>query len=237
VKPQLSNPSVALRSGSKARHPGVLVSTAVTPTDVQIAAYDLEISNNGEQWSSRPPISADKDQTKAPGTRLVPTKLPISNEIRFRMRANTPYGRSSSWVASDAFNVCLYEETDKSVRLEGSFESAAVPGASGGTVKSTTTSAKVQFTFTGSSVGFVSSFGPDRGKVAFKIDGVKQGRLNLYGARIKPGRVVWATSVPPGRHVLTVLIKGTHSAKSSGSRVDVDGFVTSGFGKPNQSSA
>jgi len=211
-----------------------MVSYAVTPTDVQIAAYDLEISNNGEAWARRAPISADNDQTIAPDTRLVPTKLPISNEIRFRMRANTPYGKSSQWVASDAFNVCLYEETDKSVRFAGAFESAALPGASGGTVKSAATRAKAQFTFTGSSVGFVSSYGPDRGVVAFKIDGVKQrGRINLYGPRVKAGRVVWAKSVSPGRHVLTVQIKGKHSAKSSGSRVDIDGFVSSGFGKPS----
>ena len=74
--------------------------------------------------------------------------------------------------------------------------------------------------------------GPDRGKAKLKIDVVKAGKVNLYAPRIRAGRVVWATSVAPGPHVLTVQIKGKHSGRSLGSRVDVDGFITSGLTRP-----
>jgi len=227
-KPKVTNPSVTLRAGSKARHPAVVVTARVTPSDAEIAAYDLQLSNNGEAWAPRA-VSAGKVHVTGAGTTQMLTKLPISNEIRFRIKANTPAGRASRWAASDAFNVCLYEETHASVRFSGTLQSEALPGSSGGTVKWASSGASARFKFTGSSVGFVSSYGPDRGKVTLKIDGVKVGRVNLYAPRVRAGRVVWATSVSPGTHVLKVQIKGKHSSKSVGSRVDVDGFITSAF--------
>jgi len=222
---------MVLRAGSKARHPGVVVSYSITPSDTEIAAYDLQLSNNGQTWAPRA-VSAGKIQTNSTGTTQMLTKLPISNEIRFRVKANTPSGRASRWVASDAFNVCLYEETDKSVQLAGSFQTEALPGSSSGTVKWATSGATATFSFTGSSVAFVSSYGPDRGKAKLKVDGVKAGKVNLYGSHVRAGRVVWAMSVAPGKHVLTVQIKGKHSGRSQGSRVDIDGFITSRLTKP-----
>ena len=136
-------------------------------------------------------------------------------------------------VATADFNVCLYDETDKRVRLDGRFRSEALAGSSQGTVKWTDTRAKARFTFTGSSVAFVSSYGPDRGIAAMKLDGVKVGRVNLYGPNVRAGRVVWATSVVSGRHELVVIIRGKHKGASTGSRVDIDGFISTGLGEPN----
>jgi hypothetical protein len=116
--------------------------------------------------------------------------------------------------------------------LAGTFQTEALPGSSGGTVKWATSGATAEFRFNGSSVAFVSSYGPDRGKAKLFLDGVKAGKVNLYAPRVRAGRVVWAMPVTPGKHVLTVQIKGKHSGKSLGSRVDIDGFITSALTKP-----
>src|SRR5262249_30886594 len=160
------------------------VSYAVTPSNAQIAAYELQLSNSGATWA---PWRA-KDQATGAGTTRALTKAPISNEIRFRVRANSPDGQTSRWVASAAFNLCLYEEPDANVRWAGLLRSEALPGSSSGTVKWAASRANAKFTFTGNSVGFVSTYGPDRGIATFKIDGVKRGRINLYGPRVRAGR-------------------------------------------------
>jgi hypothetical protein len=78
-KPQLSDPSLALRPGSKARHPGVVVTYAVTPSDAQIAEYYVQLSN-GNSWAPARAISESKVDVTSAGTRQMRTKVPVSEK-------------------------------------------------------------------------------------------------------------------------------------------------------------
>jgi hypothetical protein len=141
-----------------------------------------------------------------------------------RMQCTDVRGHVSHLVGSQPFSVALTDQTASTVRYSGGFTEAPLANSSGGTVSwSAHKGSKAIFTFTGSSVAFVSTRGPDRGKAKIAIDGNKVGAVKLNSAHLKAGMVVFSTNVREGHHSITVKVAKNGSAGVG--RVDVDAFL------------
>jgi hypothetical protein len=77
-----------------------------------------------------------------------------------------------------------------------------------------------------SSVAWVSSIGPNRGKAQMYVDGVLVRNVDLYSPDHVARQVVATfNGLPAGNHEVEIRVRGTKNAASSGKRVDVDAFV------------
>jgi hypothetical protein len=86
--------------------------------------------------------------------------------------------------------------------------------------------ARATLTFSGSSVAFVTTRGPDRGKAEIWLDGVKIKTIDLYAASQGTRRIVYVrNNLAVGEHTLQIRVVGAKSGASSGTRVDIDAFV------------
>ncbi len=86
---------------------------------------------------------------------------------------------------------------------------------------------KAQFSFTGSSVAWVATKGPDRGRAEVWMDGAKIKVIDLYASAEQPRRIVFAQDQLDASqtHTLEVRVLGTKNTASSGTYVDVDAFA------------
>jgi hypothetical protein len=88
---------------------------------------------------------------------------------------------------------------------------------------------------TGDEVGVVANRGPDAGRAALLVDGAAVALMDLWAAEPGGPEIVHVATLAPGPH--TVAIQPTDSADpgSTGTAVDVTGFVTITGGAPAQS--
>ena len=100
----------------------------------------------------------------------------------------------------------------------------------GGTVKYNATAGRTSATtFTGTAVAFVTTKAKDRGKVTITLDGKVVATLDLYSATTSSRVIAWSSAaLKAGSHTVTVTVLGTKNASSTGTRVDVDGFMVLG---------
>lgn len=82
--------------------------------------------------------------------------------------------------------------------------------------------ATASYAFTGTSVTWVGAAGPDQGRVDVLVDGVRRATVDTYAPapRWRVARTV--SGVAPGRHVLTLRVRGDRSARSRGTTVVLD---------------
>ena len=86
--------------------------------------------------------------------------------------------------------------------------------------------ASASHTFTGREVAWVGSLGPNRGRAKVYIDGSLAATVDLYAATRRHRRILFSTSwESEGAHTIKVKVV-TPGNRSSGSRVDVDAFIT-----------
>ncbi len=110
----------------------------------------------------------------------------------------------------------------------GDWSARPIPKALGGIDhESSTLGATATLTFSGSDVAIMSARGPARGRAEISIDGVVMRIVDLYAASNAYRVVVFTQHLAAaGEHVLGVRVLGTHARRSTGSRVDIDGFLT-----------
>ena len=85
---------------------------------------------------------------------------------------------------------------------------------------------KAKLTFTGGSVGFVTTFAPNRGIAAIWLDGSFVENVDLYAASMATATAVRAyDGLGAGTHTLEVRVTGTKNASSTSTRIDVDAFL------------
>ncbi|HUP83275.1 MAG TPA: S8 family serine peptidase [Candidatus Limnocylindria bacterium] len=182
-----------------------------------IVSYDLQYSRSGGTWTTvglASPSQTSVDFGVAPG-----------KSYSFRLRAHDGVGNIGPW-ASSVVKVNLLQEGAVGVTYLGTFKLSSLNGASGSRVRQTATAGRVaKLTFSGSSVAFVSTLGPARGKVDVWLDGVHKGTLDLYSATLKTKRVVWSTTTGAGTHTLEIRPSGSRSVHSTSNRIDVDAFL------------
>jgi hypothetical protein len=182
-----------------------------------IAGYDLQFSKSGGSWTDvvlGSPTATSVDFAVSTGKSYV-----------FQLRARDGAGNVGPW-ASNTVMVNLLQEGAASVSYSGAFKSASLSGASGGKVRHAAGAGRVaRLTFSGTSVGFVTTLGPARGVAEVWVDGAFVGTLDMYSPTLKTKAVAWAAATSAGAHTLEIRLTGTRNPASTSSRVDIDAFL------------
>lgn len=146
---------------------------------------------------------------------------------RFRAKATDGAGNFSAFSAAPEFTVTPAQDGSASISEAGSWQSSSDPGFYGGTVRRSTAAGATQtLTLTASDFAFVSTEGPNRGKVRLMIDGASQGTFDLYNSSTRLRRVIFAADFgAPGTHTIQIRVLGTKNGASTGTRVDLDAFM------------
>jgi hypothetical protein len=146
---------------------------------------------------------------------------------------------ADSIVVVDAFEVTppapgpratRFQDTDSVATYAPTREWTQVRNAfySGGASISTTAGARVVFTFTGTSVRWISQRGRDLGIARVYLDGSVVGEFDTFVPAESQERfqapVFRATGLAPGSHTLTIEVTGLKNVASGGMRIVVDAF-------------
>jgi GH25 family lysozyme M1 (1,4-beta-N-acetylmuramidase) len=88
--------------------------------------------------------------------------------------------------------------------------------------------ATASFAFAGGSVTWYTAVGPDSGKAAVSIDGVRRGTFDGYAARADFGAPRTFDGLGPGSHTITIRVLGRARASATDTQVVVDAFRAGG---------
>jgi hypothetical protein len=199
----------------------VLGSTTI-PTRVYWAATDssgvvsylVQRQVNGGTWSVV--------TLATPTTVAVTPSLTAGSTYRYKVIATDGAGNSSPWIYGKTVQPLVTQETSSAVTYAGAWTSASVTDASGGTLKyATAAGASATFSFTGSSVAWVSYLAPSRGSANVYLDGVFKKTVSLYSTTYQAKRIVYAyTWGANAAHTMQIVVVGT----AGHPRIDVDAF-------------
>jgi hypothetical protein len=140
-----------------------------------------------------------------------------------RVRARDRAGNWSSWRYGNAFTVRSVQDSSSTIKWSAGWTVERASTWSGATDRwAATPGASASFKFTGRSIGWVSSLGPDRGLAAVSLDGNLIAYIDLRATSVVVKRIVftraWSTSAI---HTITISLLGTLSRP----RGDVDAFI------------
>jgi len=215
LPPVTHPPSPSLAAKGKAKAPRVNISWVAAQSERGIASYRLDLRTDGT-WSTV--------AKHLPPSTVKQLKVAVGHQYAVRLQATDVRGHKSQRVTSQPFSVMRTDQTSPEVRFSSGFTEASLAHSSGGTVNwSAHKGSKAVFSFTGRSVAFVSTLGPDRGKAKIAIDGKRAGAVKLDAASLKAGQVVFSASVSPGRH--TISVKVAKNGPAGVERVDIDAFL------------
>jgi hypothetical protein len=143
------------------------------------------------------------------------------------LRATDGAGNSGAYATSASAKLVLSQETSTAIAYSGSWSRVAYTGASGGYLdKSSSSGSRATYSFSGTSVAWVSTRYTSRGIAEVWLDGVKVATVDLYSSSLQTARLIWASgTIAAGSHTVQIRVTGTKNASSSGVRVDVDAFI------------
>jgi hypothetical protein len=158
-----------------------------------------------------------------------PTNQSATTSYKFQVQAVDVSGNLSPFAAGPTFTV---RDTDDSFQssFNGAWSGVNLAGAFGGSVKQTTTSgafAQPSSAAPATSLAWVSTLGPDRGRAQVKIDGQLVGTVDLYAPTQTTSQVVWAINglSPMVNHTIQIVATGTHNLQATASKVDYDAII------------
>lgn len=217
--PSVTAPSASFVTGSSGKSNVTMkLKWGASPTDN--VTYELQYSQDGGAWT---PVTLGSPTDLTANVSVAP-----GHYYRFRLRATDSSSNVGDWATTANRKLSRSQETAKALHYSGTWGSAVyLSGASKSYVKKVwAVGNNVSMTFTGTYVGFVSTVGTNRGKVEVWVDGSLADTVDLYASATKAGRMVWAMDVSAGTHTVEVHALGTKNNSSTGTRVDVDAFVT-----------
>jgi hypothetical protein len=196
-----------------------------------IASYQLQQSVNGGAYTNVTLPSAT--------TITISPSLNTTDTYRFRVAAKDKAGNVSAWAYGPSFKVTAYQESSSSVVDSGTWTTSALSGAYGGSVQyASALGRNASFTVPAGTknVEWVSTKASDRGKAQVWLAGVQQDAdpnltgiqpFDLYSSSTQLRRVVFSKAVSSATsHKLEVRVLGQKNTSSTGTRVDIDAFVT-----------
>jgi hypothetical protein len=235
--PTTTAPVASLLSGKTATTTGVPVTVSWTGTACQsgavscnIASYHLQESVNGAGF-------VDVTLPSPTATSVVRTLRPTAannstptTTYAYRVQATDTQGNVSAFTIAPGFTL---PDIDNSFNTSynGSWSGANLTGAFNGSVQFSSTagsSATPASALSASSVAFVSTLGPDRGKAQITLDGQVVATVDLYAPTAQPAQVVWSASGLKSTvtHTIKVTALNAKNAASTGTRVDHDAILT-----------
>jgi hypothetical protein len=177
-----------------------------------VKRFQVERQRDGGAWGQR-------TTTGAPG---LTRSLATGHAYRFRVRPIDRAGNIGAWVAGSTIRVQQYAETSSNYSSDWSIvRSIAFLG--GRAMSSWTPSSRVRFTFTGRSVGWLTTIGPTRGEALVFVNGRLRTTIDLYAASRQDRFVAWSrTWTSTATRRIEIRVVGTVNRP----RVDIDGFWT-----------
>ena len=221
--PALTDPQTRL-------HLGPLASTdGMTPVTLSWSATDAVSGLASAELTGACGTTPTTTQTLGPTDDPAPPMelgLRPGDRCGFTSQATDNAGHLTTGTPQN-FALALREQTRSDTTWQGSWNKISSVLYSGGSVRSAgTKGAAATFRFTGTDVAFVTSIGPNRGKVQVLVDGVAAGTLDLYAARGANRQIVFTRHFAAGgTHTLRLRVLGTRNSHSKGTRVDVDAFL------------
>jgi len=218
--PVSAAPKVRLRSGvtlaSSSTTTGLfstLTWSAGDPGGAGVLSYDLRRSVDGAAFA---PLLSGVSTTS------MFLALTPGHAYRFEVRARDRAGNLGAWTAGSTIRAYLPQQTYAGLSWKGTWKSATVAQCSGGSVRyATAAGASAAYSFTGRSIAWVTTLGPDRGAARVYVDGILVTTIDLHATTLAYRRVAfakaWSTT---GAHSLRIVVVGTAGRP----RVDVDAF-------------
>jgi parallel beta-helix repeat protein len=216
--PTATAPSAALRRGAKLSGSSMSVSIRWSGSDGAgsgVARYQLQQRVNGGSYST---VSSSLTGTSKTFT------LANGSDYQFRVRAIDRDGNTGAFATSPVFKPRLAQNSSSSITYAGTWRTATSASYSGGSVRYATQSddETATYSFTGSSVAFITTTSTTRGIVRVYIDGQSVGLLDLYSSSTAYRKALyaksWATS---GVHTIQIENYGSPARN----RVDIDAFA------------
>ena len=217
--PTVTTPAYEFKRGTRLQQSKVPVRIRWSGTDGTggsgVARYRLQLKTGAGSWTNiglSNPLQKSQVLQLAPGT-----------SYRVRVKAIDVAGNASAWKTSRAFTLNTRQESSSLLSYSNGWQRRSGSSFFGGYVKAATAAgAKVQFTFTGRKVAWVSTQAPTRGIANVYVDGVRVARIDLYRASQRSRMVVWSESWS-GRATHTVMIRVRGTAGRP--RVDMDAIL------------
>jgi probable HAF family extracellular repeat protein len=207
--------------------------TNAVSVSAQWSATDNPSGVAGYEVRQRQDSGSFATVSQTTGTSAVYALAP-RHTYQFQMRATDRADNVSTQATGPSFTLDVVQEnvtcsstvTASCYTFAGRWTRTTLSGAAGGQVQAATAAgASATFAFSGTSVGLVTTKGPDRGKLEFWVDGVKRSTVDLYASTVTARQVVAINGLLNGAHTVTVKVLGTRNAAATGAQVDVDGFV------------
>jgi len=198
-------------------------------TNCNIASYTLQESINGLGFSN---VTLPSPTATSVTLNLKPS--PTNNSTpattyKFQVQATDTAGNISTFAIGPTFTV---PDTDNSFNssFNGTWSGVNISSAFGGSVQESSTAgatAQPSTATTATSLAWVSTMGPDRGKAIVSVDGQQVATVDLYAPTQSTAQVVWAINgLAPGvNHNIQIVSTGTRNAAATGAKVDYDAIL------------
>ncbi|MBZ5629397.1 MAG: tandem-95 repeat protein [Acidobacteriia bacterium] len=147
---------------------------------------------------------------------------------KFQVRATDGASNVSAWAAGPNVTASAQQETASAIAYSANWSSNSLTNAFGRTVKrATTAGSTATFTFQGTNFAWLSTKASDRGQADVYLDGVKVATVDLYASSTTYRVYAYVANGLSGSvtHTVKVTVLSTRNNSSSGTRVDVDGFL------------
>jgi hypothetical protein len=162
--------------------------------------------------------------------KVSPTNQPsAATTYRYQVQAVDKQGNLSAFISAAAVTV---PDTDNSFQSSfgGGWSGINLASAFGGSFQESTTAgatANPANAAPASSLAWVSTLGPDRGKAQVKIDGQIVATVDLYALTQSTAQVVWAYNglAVGGTHTIQIVSTGTRNIAASAAKVDYDAIL------------
>jgi len=195
----------------------------------EVTRYDLQQSVNGGPF-----VDAPVQPGAALGVTLPLPLMPSGSPVMYRFRVRAAGGGElSRWVAGNEFGLEPVDESNADrVLFSGVWPKGSLAGAWGGGIRSAWTKvgaelrAGAAFTTNGS-IAWITTLGPNRGKVSVRVDDKDSVIVDLYSDTLRAAAVGYvATNLAPGRaHRMVVHALAESNKLATGGQVDVDAFI------------
>jgi hypothetical protein len=184
-----------------------------------IASFELQqTTNGGTTWVNVPlpsPTATSIDRPLAPGATV----------YRFRVRATDGAGNVGTFTAGPSFTISAVQDGTPSIVNSGVWSTQTGSALFGRSTSFTAGPGSATLTFTGDSIAWVATVGPNRGIGIVFIDGVQVGSVDLFAPALINRRMVFTAPLPAGLHTIEVRSARTRNISSTGFRIDVDAFI------------
>jgi hypothetical protein len=183
-----------------------------------IASYQLQQRLNGGEFSNV--------ALPTPLTKSIVRQLDPAATHRFRVSATDQRGATSAYTIGKPLSIVVQQEDSASIVFTGAWTANANASFYGGGARTASSPASATLTFSGTSVSWVTSKGPGRGKAEVWLDGVKRATIDLYTPTARNRQVVFARNgLAAGNHTIEIRPLGTKNAASTGTGVVLDAIV------------